>query len=1062
VSGKEEEKKEIERGLTIRKKRSSDGIRTRYTISPRKVAPGEPKIINESSSEELTSGKEEKPVIEPYSIIQNLSPPHKQYVDLVPFKKQENKQQPVQSFEQINKEIEDRHRSEQNLYYSTEVNSTTDEDTLQTEQVLTTIQEESVEQTKNRLSTPISQKVRNLQKNLSSVNTPISSSESGNDAGSEKSSGNSERNREELIATNFGEGGSNIQLINPFEGDRELFSEFDKKLAQARSTVTKLGNTEEEEQKLEKFRPTRLRRTTSVESTISVNVDDGDLLNEYISSCNISYETAEGIWNRYTENPTKENWLFLYNEAKEEQEQQSRIQEESDEDIVSQFEQEIEDAKNDESEIDWSEIPNRDHLYKFSDDSDTPSDGDQETNNVEEIVKSKLKEHKRKSKEIQDIVNELETEDSEELLEINLSSGSDTGNIFTDIKEDFEEILVDITKLFKEKIMTPQIGSGGSGSGSGGAGKIKFEIDNPKTTIKTGIDNDVPVYQIEALDDQTETFKLNGLPFYRSEVNADQWYNQVEPNREYKQDGNTLDIPMALFIGSNWEKTSSTEFVKLRLEQIEEKAKKYSKIPVKHLKTEQYELVKEYQRLKEQEMEKELKKYRTQQQYNQNQWDSKQQKTSQWSWILGDPLTHETGRNNPELQQTLSLFEEKEPVEIETPEGVKEDDIQMAKVLAMLIAGMGSNKEEHWVKLPEFNEGDDPFEWLNNYGAACVTNKIRGGRKLEHLSSVLRGSAAAWWRGIRSEVKEFGKVGSDSETFVVRFLDRFAGIENQYEWNRQLSERMQGPRESVRQFADSWKTLLRKADPCGTKNELTKVNDFARALRPELKYDTLINAPRTLNEAIRKAIWVESVRNSTGHGRTSQLYQIEEPNEVDERLKNLEQVITKSYFQKMEEITCNLCNKKGHKAINCHTRTLNMERRKQGVCFNCNKQGHMMKDCNLPRRTIACENCGKPGHPASKCWGGRNNNNSNNYNNNYNNRNYSNNNSNNRNNQRSNVPQMQQIKNINGRPMRVFYVEEDEQEENNDNSNNNNQNDNQQLVNMMDQLLSKKLKSLKA
>ena len=1072
MSGKEEEKKGIETGFTIRKKRSKDNIKTKYTISPRTILPGEEKVLNETSSGELTSEErtsesEEKPVNEPYSVFKNLSPPHIQYVDLIPFKEERIKKHPVPLLQQsefinLNKEIEDRYKSEQHLYYSTEVN-TTDEDIVQTEPVLTTIQEESVEQTEYQFSTPILQKVKNLHRS-SSVNTPVSSSESGNDAGSEKSSGSPEKNKEELIATNYGEGSSKLKLINPFEGDRELFTEFDKKLAQARTKVTKLGNTEEEEQKLEKFKPTRLRRTVSTESTLSINVDDGDLLNEYISSCNLSYETSEEIWTRYTENPTKENWLFLYNEAKEEQERQSRIQEESDEDLVSQFEQELEDARNDDSEISRDDINNRDYLYKFSDESNEPSDGEEETHEVENSVRNKLKEYKRKSKEIQDIVKELGIEDSEELLEIKTSSGSDTGNIFTDIRETFQDTFFNLANLVG--IMGPQNFSGTSGSGSGGTGKIRFEVDDVNVTIKTGIEKNIPIYTIEQLDSAIETFKLNGLPFYRSEVDPKHWYNHVEPDRTYEEDNDTLEIPMALFIGSNFEKTSNTEFDKIRMEQIEGKARKYSKIPVKHLKKDQYELVMEYQRLKEKETEKELKKYRTQQKYNQNQWDTKQQKTSQWSWLLGDPLTHETGNANPELQQTLSLFEDKEPEKMKTPDGIKDDDIKMAKLMAMMINEMGSNKEEHWVKLPEFNEGDDPFEWLNDYGAACVTNRITGGRKIEHLATVLRGSAAAWWRSIRNEVKEFGKVGSDSETFVVRFLDRFAGIENQYEWNRQLSERMQGQRESVRQFADSWKALLRKADPCGTKNELTKVNDFARALRPELKYETLIKAPRTLNEAIRQATWAETVRNSTGHGMTSQPYQIEEQIELDERLKNLEQVVTRSYFQKMEEVTCNLCNGKGHKAINCRTRTLNMERRKQGVCFNCNKQGHMMKDCNLPRRATNCEKCGKPGHHASKCWGGRNNNNSNNYNSNYNNRNYNNNNNNSRNNQRLNVPQvqLQQMKNINGKQMRVFYVEDEEQEEDNyyNNSNNNNNNDNQQLVNMMDQLLSKKLKSLKA
>jgi hypothetical protein len=1057
VSGKEEENTGNRQGFTVRKKTSRDKIITRGIITPRIVSPGEDKVKIESSSGELTSEEsEEKPVNEPYSVLKNQSPPQIQYVDLIPFRTQGIKQtfEPLlqqSKYINLNKETEERQESERKLYYSTEVNTTTDEEVVQTEPILTTIQEESVEPIENRYQTPPLQKVKNLQ-GKSSVNTPVSSSESGNNAGSEKSSGDSETNKEELFTTNFGEGSGSTKLNNPFEDSGGLLTPFARKLSQARTRVTKLRNTEGEQS-------VRLRRTLSTESNLSINEDDGDLLNEYISSCNLSYEAAKGIWDRFTENPTRENWSFLYDEVTLEHKLQSRIQEElEEEDIVSQFEQELEEAKNDDSEVDRTDIRNRDYLYKFSDDSDTPSEGEEDSNQIEETVRNRLREHKRKSKELQDIIDKLETENSEELLEISLSSGSDTGNIFTEVKETIEEAFLSLTNLVE--IMSPGNYSSGSGSGSGGTGKIKFETEDKTATIKTTIIDGTPVYEIGKIEPTTDTFKINGLSFFRSETNTNQWYNYIEPNTTYKEEDYEVGIPMALFIGNNFENTTSKELDKLRLEQIRPQAEKYSKVPMQHLTKDKFEIVMEYRRLKEKGMERELAKYKTQKEYNKNQWENKQQKTSSWSWLMGDPLTHETGRTNPELQQTLSLFEEKEEKTLKDVEGMDEEDKKFAKIFEAILNQ--SNKEEHWVRLPEFNEGDDPFEWLNDYGAACVTNRIVGKRKLEHLATVLRGSANAWWRSIRNEVKEFGRIGSESETFVVRFLDRFAGIENQYEWSRQLAERVQGPRESVRQFADAWKALLRKADPLGTKNELTKVNDFARALRPDLKYDTLIKAPKTLSDTIRQATWVETVRNSTVQGMNTQPYQIEEPTELNERIKNLEQVVTRSYFQKMEEITCNLCNRKGHKAITCPTRTINMERRKQGICFNCNKPGHMAKECNLPKRTTNCENCGKPGHPASRCWGGRNNNNNGNNrynnNNNYNNRNYNNNNNNNRNNQRSNIPQMQQIRNINGRPTRVFYVEEEEQGENN--TSNNNNDINQQLVDIMDQL--KRLKSLKA
>src|SRR5207302_8546007 len=108
---------------------------------------------------------------------------------------------------------------------------------------------------------------------------------------------------------------------------------------------------------------------------------------------------------------------------------------------------------------------------------------------------------------------------------------------------------------------------------------------------------------------------------------------------------------------------------------------------------------------------------------------------------------------------------------------------------------------------------------------------------------------------------------------------------------------------------------------------------------------------------------------------------------------------------------CNLCNQLGHRAENCRTRTINQEKKRQGVCFNCGKEGHMRKDCREPQKRTTCTYCGKTGHKIENCWKkqGRTGNSNNQQRQPFNNQNV--------------IKQERKI--VNGKPVKVYMVEED-------------------------------------
>jgi hypothetical protein len=234
---------------------------------------------------------------------------------------------------------------------------------------------------------------------------------------------------------------------------------------------------------------------------------------------------------------------------------------------------------------------------------------------------------------------------------------------------------------------------------------------------------------------------------------------------------------------------------------------------------------------------------------------------------------------------------------------------------------------------------------------------------------------------------------------VKEFLEEFAGPQQQYEWGQQLSMLKQLPGESIAKFNATWTDLSSRSDPGARAYQPGKVNEYLSAILPELQFHVRLRAPRNIKEAMEYARNAETAIRSTGRTVGVKMAQTETRDALKEEIAEIKALFT----QRTETRTCNLCNKVGHIAVNCKTRTINQEKQRQGVCFNCNKPGHMKKDCK-EKKKFYCTNCRKEGHTNDRCWKK---------------------NQDNRQSFDQNKVYDTKRKIINGKPMKVFYVEEE-------------------------------------
>ncbi|CAH1770481.1 10515_t:CDS:2, partial [Entrophospora sp. SA101] len=155
-------------------------------------------------------------------------------------------------------------------------------------------------------------------------------------------------------------------------------------------------------------------------------------------------------------------------------------------------------------------------------------------------------------------------------------------------------------------------------------------------------------------------------------------------------------------------------------------------------------------------------------------------------------LTQAHDRRERELakQRNKSIFDT-------VAEYLEKNQTEMVKVFKA--AGLGG-KETKWSEFPKFEGGeDDPYEWLDQYEAACEVNGVKGNRMLDLLSTSLEGPALSWWRSARKTTITWEAWKSEykrKRSFKYQFLTKFCGPERQQRWMEELRNCKQRPGET--------------------------------------------------------------------------------------------------------------------------------------------------------------------------------------------------------------------------------------------------------------------------
>ncbi|CAH1769489.1 8400_t:CDS:1, partial [Entrophospora sp. SA101] len=317
---------------------------------------------------------------------------------------------------------------------------------------------------------------------------------------------------------------------------------------------------------------------------------------------------------------------------------------------------------------------------------------------------------------------------------------------------------------------------------------------------------------------------------------------------------------------------------------------------------------------------------------------------------------NQTGSDDYKLEINLdnsddeeeSADEEEEDDQGDQDEHEKKEMEKLVKIFAA--AGLGG-KETKWSEFPKFGGGeDDPYEWLDQYEAACEVNGVKSNRMLDLLSASLEGPALSWWRSARKTIITWEAWKSEykrKRSFKYQFLTKFCGPERQQRWMEELRNCKQRPGETVSEYYSKLQTLYRKADPAKQYPERDNYQQFLKGLRSELRTAVRLAAASNLREAVERAKAAEAAYSMDGSLAGYSLVK-KHDEELHKELKELKELLTKSAQE-----TCDLCYKKGHQAAECPQRSLKISTQKKN-CKTCGKTGHWTKECTKTRTCYSC------------------------------------------------------------------------------------------------------------
>jgi hypothetical protein len=290
-------------------------------------------------------------------------------------------------------------------------------------------------------------------------------------------------------------------------------------------------------------------------------------------------------------------------------------------------------------------------------------------------------------------------------------------------------------------------------------------------------------------------------------------------------------------------------------------------------------------------------------------------------------------------------------------------------------------------RMPSFGGGNrDPMEWLEEFNRSARINQYTSEYKLQVVAGYLQGAAGLWFNETQEGQNPITHWNDRNRvSFESSFLATFKTTALINQWRFELSMKIQKVNETVEQYANDVKKLIRRIDGENRWSEDEKVWQFLKGLRKDIAYQSrpliLSQENPSLEAAIRIAKQFEENAQTypeatVGYGATTYVNpQVFTPNRGQDNNREdvIERIVQKALapiVEKLQKIT-ERDERPVHTSYrrpnyNNDIRGQNTWNRNNNVndpfrCFFCGQAGHVARVCPTRQR-----NFGNPVVPPSQ------------------------------------------------------------------------------------------------
>jgi hypothetical protein len=281
------------------------------------------------------------------------------------------------------------------------------------------------------------------------------------------------------------------------------------------------------------------------------------------------------------------------------------------------------------------------------------------------------------------------------------------------------------------------------------------------------------------------------------------------------------------------------------------------------------------------------------------------------------------------------------------------------------------------VPLPTFAGGDqDPLEWVDEFERCAEVNGHNHNSMLYHVRGYLLNEARIWFDEIHADATtRFNSWRNNTRRdFRCGFLNRFCNPGRLLQWRMELNNKLQLPHESVHQYAQSIRKLIKKVDTRANMLETEKVFHFTKGLRREIAAQITSQLTFQPNATLEQVIQAASQIENHGkmypetligfYGQSNNQNQLMQPSQplmptnnflqqttppptnVNDTLTALLQALGNlNLNQNPVQSNTNSNNNNNNQGFRRNNYQGNRPPRNSGVCFKCQQPGHIARNC---------------------------------------------------------------------------------------------------------------------